>query len=595
MFFVFYFILFFFVQQQQQQQKLRQQQSNENQLSSKHQQSSNHHHHHHQNNQFLELDLSSKQRRRQQPNRIKMVKNSLGQMNRKQQQPPSSPPKSLVMLTSNHSHSHPQHHHHHKSFVGPYSFSNNDNEMIREKQKKLIITNENDDIVDDYDVDDDDNSICIEINDDDHQQHDSNKTLPSPSPQQKMINNKISKSNNNNSVFDNIFDSPVVIVENNQMISPSIAAKTNNEHQLQLIKQQSSNINHHKCKMNFNIDPIDNHYERYNQSTDDIMDNFTTPTSTFKFQMNNDDDEKNQYLQQPWSEFKESDHQSSFDNSMNKKSPISMRTSILGKPLPTRKEVAYYRQRFLIYNLLQRPKGFWPQFYHRIVIIIIIIGLLLFALSTVDDYYLQTIQYLRIYDTFILALFIVEFLARAWSSSCISQYQGWLGLLRFCTSTFRLIDIFIILCASTVLYVHKIDPSISNQINWLRIAQAFQILRLSHRFKPWRIMASVIWNQRDHLTVAVYMCTLSLIFITFVVYFIEHNQPDTDFTSIPKTLWWGIVSLLTIGYGDMVPTTIAGKFTASILLLICFSSFALPAGILGTGLALEVIILKKIQ
>nr|XP_027200962.1 potassium voltage-gated channel subfamily KQT member 2-like [Dermatophagoides pteronyssinus] len=576
-------------QQQQQQQKLRQQQqqSNENQLSLKHQQSSDHQHHHQQNNQFLQLDLSSKQRRRQQPNRIKMVKNSLGQLNRKQQQqPPSSPTKSLVMLTSNHSHSHP--HPHHKSFVGPYSFSNDDNEMIREKQKKLIITNENDDIVDDYDVDDDDdNSICIEINDDDHQQHDSNKTLPSPQP--KMINNKISKSNNNNSVFDNIFDSPVVIVENDQMISPSIAAKTNNEHQLQLIKQQSSNINHHKCKMNFNIDPIDNHYERYNQSTDDIMDNFTTPTSTFKFQMNNDDDEKNQYLQQQWSDFKESDHhQSSFDNSMNKKSPISMRTSILGKPLPTRKEVPYYRQRFLIYNLLQRPKGFWPQFYHRIVIIIIIIGLLLFALSTVDDYYLQTIQYLRIYDTFILALFIVEFLARAWSSSCISQYQGWLGLLRFCTSTFRLIDIFIILCASTVLYVHKIDPSISNQINWLRIAQAFQILRLSHRFKPWRIMASVIWNQRDHLTVAVYMCTLSLIFITFVVYFIEHNQPDTDFTSIPKTLWWGIVSLLTIGYGDMVPTTIAGKFTASILLLICFSSFALPAGILGTGLALEV-------
>lgn len=265
------------------------------------------------------------------------------------------------------------------------------------------------------------------------------------------------------------------------------------------------------------------------------------------------------------------------------------RLSILGKPIPFRKEVSFLRQRILIYNFLQRPKGFWALCYHAFVIMVIVLGLTLFGLSTVEQYHKQSIYILRSFDSFILTLLVVEFCARAWSSSCQCKYQGWIGFFRFLLSTFRIIDIFIIIASAAVLWIHSADQSTNyNNAEWLRFAQAFQVLRVSYRFRPWRIMASVIWTQRDHLAIAVYMCSLSLIFITFVVYFIEHQQPNSDFTSIPKTLWWGIVSLLTIGYGDMVPTTTIGKIMASILLLLCFSSFALPAGILGTGLALKV-------
>ncbi|UXI19599.1 kinetochore protein NDC80 [Sarcoptes scabiei] len=272
----------------------------------------------------------------------------------------------------------------------------------------------------------------------------------------------------------------------------------------------------------------------------------------------------------------------------NKKLPVSERISILGKPLPARKEMRFFRERILVYNFLQRPKGFWTISYHVFVLFIILFGLILFALSTVDHYHQQSIIILRWFDTFILAVLVGEFLARAWSSSCIGKYQGWSGFFCFITSTFRLIDLFVIISSGVVLWIHHIDDTNRRNVDWLRFAQAFQVLRASQRFRPWRIMASVIWTQRDHLAIAVYMCSLSLIFITFTVYFFEHNQPNTDFTSIPKTFWWGIVSLLTIGYGDMVPTTTAGKIMASVLLLLCFSAFTLPAGILGTGLALKV-------
>lgn len=529
-------------QQQQQKQQRRRGQPNQNQHS-KHKLSSN-------NNQFIQLDSLSSSLK--QP--IEMGKNSLGQLNRKQQQqqPYNSSPINVSKL---------------------------------QKRKKLI-TNDNDEH---------DDSICIEIND--HHSH--SQTSPifdSSLNENNMIDTKTmlltpkttkmicKMPKNDKSVFD-IFDSP------NDKIAPiMVPSKTN---------QSPMNINHSPIDFDAAQSEINinkNHQE--NQQSNALITAPSTPTLhlSYKFQLNNDSlNVKNDYQhsqqqqQQPWS-FTGTNHQrqSSLEDSMTKKSPICTRISILGKPLPSRKEVSYYRQRFFIYNILQRPKGFWASCYHQFVISIIVIGLILFAMSTVEQYYEQSIQFLRIFDTFILALLVLEFLARAWSSSCISQYQGWFGLFRFCTSAFRLIDIFIIMSTAAVLWVHQVDPSIANRINWLRFAQAFQILRISHRFKPWRIMASVIWNQRDHLAVAIYMCTLSLIFITFTVYFIEHNQPDTDFTSIPRTLWWGIVSLLTIGYGDMVPSTTAGKIVASTLLLICFSSFALPAGILGTGLALKV-------
>src|SRR5699024_4306441 len=154
-------------------------------------------------------------------------------------------------------------------------------------------------------------------------------------------------------------------------------------------------------------------------------------------------------------------------------------------------------------------------------------------------------------------------------------------------SPFRLIDLFVVVVTGVVLWIHYISPH-NKQFFWLRFAQAFQILRLGNRFKPWRIMGSVIWSQRKHLAIAVYMGFLALMCLSFTVYFAETNQPETTFTSIPKSIWWGLVSLLTIGYGDMAPTSTAGQILAGVFMLLCVSTFALPAGILGTGLALTV-------
>lgn len=193
----------------------------------------------------------------------------------------------------------------------------------------------------------------------------------------------------------------------------------------------------------------------------------------------------------------------------------------------------------------------------------------------------------RVFDAVILLVLVTEFVVRFWASPCKTKYQGWPGGFHFLISGFRLIDLFVIGITATIFTSHY-SSSVNLSLDWFQFAQVFQIFRIGSRFKPFRVMGAVIWNQRHHLMITVYMCFLSLISIAFIMYFIENGQPETTFTSIPQSMWFGVVSLLTVGYGRMFPTSTEGQIVTGIFLLIMCSTFALPAGLLGTGLALKV-------
>lgn len=163
-----------------------------------------------------------------------------------------------------------------------------------------------------------------------------------------------------------------------------------------------------------------------------------------------------------------------------------------------------------------------------------------------------------------------------------------LGMVKYLYAPFRIIDMVVIVSSGIVVWADMIHRSDTDTIYWLRFLQVFQALRLEKRFQPWRIMASVIWSQKEHILITIYIAFLSFLIISFGVYFAERNHPNTQFTSIASSMWWSIVTMYTIGYGDMVPQTTSGKILSTCLIIVGVSIFALPAGILGTGLALKV-------
>lgn len=190
-------------------------------------------------------------------------------------------------------------------------------------------------------------------------------------------------------------------------------------------------------------------------------------------------------------------------------------------------------------------------------------------------------------DVLVILFFIVEFFARLWSSDCVSYYRGWRGKLRFFRNPIRMIDLIVIITSVGVLLSNAKGELIITSLRGVRFIQIFQMVRLDFKFRPWRMMASVVYSQRIHLAIVFYMGFLTLIFVSFLLYFVEKDHNE-NFESLSATMWWAVVTLTTIGYGDVTPITSTGKLLACVCSLIGVSIFALPAGILGTGLALKV-------
>ena len=98
----------------------------------------------------------------------------------------------------------------------------------------------------------------------------------------------------------------------------------------------------------------------------------------------------------------------------------------------------------------------------------------------------------------------------------------------------------------------------------------------------------VIRKNKEELVVVSSMMFLVLIFSSTLLYIAEHAVPGTDFTSIPAAIWWGISTLTTIGYGDMVPVTPLGRFFLSTFRDCRSRYFALPTALLGASFYHEV-------
>ena len=161
-------------------------------------------------------------------------------------------------------------------------------------------------------------------------------------------------------------------------------------------------------------------------------------------------------------------------------------------------------------------------------------------------------KWLNTIDYLIIIFFVVEFLARLWASECVSYYRGWKGKARFFKNPIRIIDLFVIIVSLAVLLSNHTGELLVTSLRGVRFIQIFQMVRLDFKFRPWRMMASVVYSQRIHLAIVFYMGFLALIFISFVIYFVEKDE-NPKFNSLASSMWWAVITLCTIGYGDMYP------------------------------------------
>ncbi|XP_070140669.1 potassium voltage-gated channel subfamily KQT member 1 isoform X1 [Drosophila kikkawai] len=277
---------------------------------------------------------------------------------------------------------------------------------------------------------------------------------------------------------------------------------------------------------------------------------------------------------------------------LNSERILQPRMSLLGKPLNynrgTRRDVRYRRLQSRLYNFLERPRGLHAIFYHVMVFLMVFTCLALSVFSTIKEYEDDAVYILFRMEILVVIWFTMEFGARLWSSGCRSRYQGCLGRLKFVKRPFCIIDIITILASIVVLGMGTSGQVFATSaLRGLRFFQILRMVRMDRRGGTWKLLGSVVYAHRQELITTMYIGFLGLIFASFLVYMWEKDVND-KFSNFAQALWWGVITLCTVGYGDMVPITWQGKLIASCCALLGISFFALPAGILGSGFALKV-------
>uniref|UniRef100_A0A8C9KCM1 Potassium voltage-gated channel subfamily Q member 4 n=1 Tax=Panthera tigris altaica TaxID=74533 RepID=A0A8C9KCM1_PANTA len=196
------------------------------------------------------------------------------------------------------------------------------------------------------------------------------------------------------------------------------------------------------------------------------------------------------------------------------------------------------------------------------VFLLVFSCLVLSVLSTIQEHQELANECLLILEFVMIVVFGLEYIIRVWSAGCCCRYRGWQGRFRFARKPFCVIG-------------NKACPARRGRGRTLRSGRR-------GRVSPEGGAGKERW-----LITAWYIGFLVLIFASFLVYLAEKDA-NSDFSSYADSLWWGTITLTTIGYGDKTPHTWLGRVLAAGFALLGISFFALPAGILGSGFALKV-------
>jgi voltage-gated potassium channel len=189
---------------------------------------------------------------------------------------------------------------------------------------------------------------------------------------------------------------------------------------------------------------------------------------------------------------------------------------------------------------------------------------------------LQTIEIVS------LGLFGTEYLLRLWVITCSPRYSHPLfGRLRFAITPLALIDL---LAIAPALLATRVDLRF---LRVARLARVLRVLKLARYSQGIGLIARVVKAKREELLIALGFFSVLLVMTSSLMYFAEHGAQPKAFSSIPAAMWWAVVTMTTVGYGDVYPITLAGRCLAGITALLGIAAFALPTSILGAGFLAE--------
>lgn len=216
--------------------------------------------------------------------------------------------------------------------------------------------------------------------------------------------------------------------------------------------------------------------------------------------------------------------------------------------------------------------------------ILIALNVLFVIVETVPAVTASAGPALVVFDIVSVIIFTVEYLARVWSCTADPRYARPLaGRARFVVTPLALVDLIAVL--PFWLPMAGVDLRI---LRGVRLFRLFRILKVARYSRALRTFGRVFRGRSEELILTFAMVMFLVLMASSLLYFAEHGaQPDV-FSSIPASMWWGIVTLTTVGYGDVYPITTVGRLFGGVFALSAVMLIALPTAILGAAFVEEI-------
>ncbi len=222
-----------------------------------------------------------------------------------------------------------------------------------------------------------------------------------------------------------------------------------------------------------------------------------------------------------------------------------------------------------IKNLIDSTDNRAGRIFSILIQILILVSVVTFSMETLPDLEPETRKILRYIEIFSVMTFTIEYFLRIYVAD---------RKVKFIFSFFGIIDFLAILPFYLAIGVDL------RSLRALRFLRLFRIFKLVRYNKAMNQFSRAIKSAKEQIFLFIFITLILIYFAAVGIYYFENEVQPEHFSSIFDSLWWAIITLTTVGYGDVYPITVGGKVFTFVILMIGLGIVAIPTGIISSAL-----------